>query len=231
MGNATTNTGNAGFHVVGVRQIIRALAVFAVAYGLLMAAWPVWGAAYVKLYSAAAAGLFGSPGRQALVRFSPSTETIDEVKVTFYDRRRRDGYGRLVPLMRIAHDVRYGDYIYTAFVTALVLATPIPWKRKGWALVGALALMHVFMAFRLGILILYLLSSERVALLALNRFWSSALSLGMQVFTINILPGFVVGILIWFLVSFRRRDWPQFLMPAATPARTERAHRQARPAS
>lgn len=217
--------------MIGVKQIIRALCVFAVAYGLLMALWPVWGATYVRFYRAGAALLFESPGSRALVRFSRSTETIDEVKVTFYDRRRSDGYGRLVPLMRIAHDVRYGDYIYTAFVTALVLATPVPWKRRGWALVGTLVLMHVFMAFRLGILILHLLRSDQVALLTLSPFWNAVVSLGVQVFTINILPGFVVGILVWFLVTFRRRDWPQFLMPAATPARTQRAHRQARPAS
>ncbi|MBN1511621.1 MAG: hypothetical protein JXB13_06375 [Phycisphaerae bacterium] len=193
------------------------LGIFAVGYTLLMALWPVWGGVYSRFYRSAAAVLFASPGSRAIVHFHPSRDTGDEVKVTFCDQRRVDALGRPVPLLRIAHDVRYGDYIYLAFLAALILATPIPPRRRAWALLWGLVLMHVFMAFRLGILILYLLNSEQVALLSLNGFWRQALLLNIQVFTINILPGFVVAIFIWALVCFRRGDWARLVMPPPPP--------------
>lgn len=198
------------------------LCVFAVVYGLLMALWPVWRGVYSQLYSSAAALLFESPGSRAVVHFHRSRNTGDEVKITFYDRKRVDRLGRPIPLLRIAHDIRYGGYIYLAFLAALILATPIPWRRKAWALLWGLILMHVFMAVRLGILILHLLSSEQVSLLALNWFWKETLLLSVQVFTINILPGFVVAIVIWVLVSFRRGDWPGIMMQQPPPKRLNR---------
>lgn len=225
MGNATSNTGDAGFQLVWARRAISFLCVFAVVYGLLMALWPVWGGVYSRLYTGAAALLFESPGSRALVHFHQSSDTGDEVKITFYDRQRVDAVGRPVPLLRIAHDIRYGDYIYLAFMVAVIGATPIAWRRKGWALLWGLILMHVFMAFRLGILILYLLNSEQVALLALKAFSRQVLLLSTQVFTVNILPGFVVAILIWVLVSFRRGDWPAILMPPKTVSKAGPLHR------
>ena len=225
MGKSQPNAGGAGFQLVWARRAIPFLCLFAVVYGLLMALWPVWGGVYSRLYTGGAALLFESPGSRALVHFHHSSDTGDEVKITFYDRQRIDAVGRPIPLLRIAHDIRYGDYIYLAFMAAVILATPIAWRRKAWALLWGLILMHVFMAFRLGILILYLLNSEQVALLALKAFSRQVLLLGMQVFTINILPGFVVAILIWVLVSFRRGDWPAILMQPKTVSKAGPLHR------
>ena len=85
--------------------------------------------------------------------------------------------------------------------------------------------MHVLTAFRLGILVAHLLDHEPVGLLALKAPWRQILLLSTQVFTINILPGFVVAILIWVLVSFRRGDWPAILLPRQRAASPKSAHR------
>jgi hypothetical protein len=221
MGDAKSNGGKTNVKLIWAKRAGPFVCIFAVVYGLLMGLWPVWRNAYSKFYVAGATLLFESCGSRAIVYFSqPDDARPDEVKITFYDRQRVDEHARPIPLMRAAHDVRYGVYIYMAFMMALVLATPVPWRRKGRALFWGLILIHAFTAFRLALLIAQLLSSKQVALLGLPWFWKKALLLNVQVFTINILPSFVVAILIWAFLSFRREDWSRLLAPpgAATGA-------------
>jgi hypothetical protein len=204
-----------GFRWIWAKRAIRFLSVFALVYGLLMALWAVWGASYCRLYRTGATPLLESFHGRAIVRFQPADNPRDEVRIAFYDRDSADSLGRLVPRQRIVHDVRCGDYIYTAFLVALVVATPISWSRRGRALLWGLLLIHLFMILRLAILIGYLLNTEPVALLALNWFWSRLLLMGTQVLTVNILPAFVVCILIWTLVALRREDWLALMGPPA----------------
>jgi hypothetical protein len=224
MGNAGSTVGQTGLTLIWTRKVLSFLCVCALVYALLMVLWLIWGAAYLKLYSAGANRLFGSFGSRAVVYFSPSPDTSDEVKITFYDRQRLDRYLRPIPLVRIAHDVRYGVYIYVAFLIALILAAPVPRRRRAWALLWGLIAVHAFMAIRLALLIAQLLNSKQIALLTLNRFWQHLLLLGAQVFVINILPSFVVVIVLWVLLSFRREDWPAIMMPQG---RSEASHPQA----
>jgi hypothetical protein len=213
MGNAGPNANKTDFRLTWAKRAGSFLGIFAIAYGLLMALWPVWGPAYSRVYSIGATLLFESVGTRAVVRFHQPADAGDEIKITFYDRQRVDALGRPIPLLRIAHDIRYGVYIYVAFLMALILATPIPWRRRGWTLLWGLILIHAFMAFRLSLLIVQLLNSKQVALLALNWPWRKLLLLNVQVFTINILPSFVVSILLWVLLSFRREDWARLMTP------------------
>jgi hypothetical protein len=212
MGNAGPTVGKTGLTLIWTRRVASFLCVCAFVYALLMGLWLIWGAAYSRLYSAGANCLFGSLGSRALVYFSPSLDA-DDVKVAFADRQRVDKHGRPIPLMRIAHDVHYGVYIYVAFMIALIVATPIPLRRRAWAMFWGLIIIHAFMAARLALLIAQLLNSKQMGLLVLSRFWQYLLLLGAQVFVINILPSFVVVIVLWALLSFRRRDWPGIMMP------------------
>jgi len=203
MGNGRSGVCRTGFVGLRARRVLCFLGVFAVVYGVLMALWPAWGEVYSEFYTRGAAVVFESFGTRAAVRLHRSSDAGHEVKITFYDRKRVDGSGRPIPLLRVAHDIRYGGYIYLAFLVALIVATPVPRGRKVWALLCGMVLMHVFMLVRLGILILYLLASERVSLLSPNWFWRQVLVLSTQVFTVNVLPGFVVAIGIWALVTLR----------------------------
>jgi hypothetical protein len=221
MGDARSRVDGTSFTLNHGKRIAAFLCMSAVVYGLLMALWPIWGAIYSGLYSIGANHLLGSFGSRALVYFNPSG---DEVKITFYDRQRVDRRGRPIPLMRIVHDVHYGVYIYVAFLIALIVATPIPRRRRAWALLWGLLAIHAFMAIRLTLLIIQLLSSKQIGLLVLSRFWQYLLVLGAQVFVINILPSFVVVIVLWVLLSFRRKDWPGIMMPQG---RSEAIHPQA----
>ena len=220
MGNAGSTADETGLTLIWTRKVVSFLCVCALVYALLMGLWLIGGAVYSRLYSAGANRLFGSFGARAVVYFSQSRDTGDEVKIAFYYRQRVDGHGRPIPLLRIAHDVHYGVYIYVAFMIALIVATPIPRRRRAWALFWGLIAIHAFMAFRLTLLIVQLLNSEQVALLALNWFWRPVLLLSVQVFTVNILPSFIVAIFIWALLSFRRGDWLAIIKQQGAPAKT-----------
>jgi hypothetical protein len=213
MGNVESTVGQARFALIWSRKVVSFLCVCALVYALMMGLWAVWGDAYLRLYCAGANHVFGSLGSRATVYFSQSADTGDEVKVTFYDRQRLDRYLRPTPLLRIAHDVHYGVYIYVAFLIALIIASPVAWRRRAWALLWGLIAVHAFMAIRLALLVAQLLNSKSLALLELSRFWQYLLVLSVQVFVINILPSFVVVIVLWVLLCFRRQDWLTIMMP------------------
>jgi len=135
MGNAGPTADETGLTLIWTRKVVSFLCVCALVYALLMGLWLIWGAVYSRFYSAGANHLFGSFGARAVVYFSPSRDAGDEVKIAFYDRQRVDGHSRPIPLLRIAHDVHYGVYIYVAFMIALIVATPIPRRRRAWGAV------------------------------------------------------------------------------------------------
>ncbi len=221
MGNPRSSRSQADFKLIWARRAGQFLGFFAVTYGSLMALWPIGGVAYARLYCMGANRLLGAPGARAVVYFSQPGGGRDEVRVTFYDRQRTNGQDIPRPLLRIAHNVRYGVYMYVAFLAALVLATPLPWRRRAWASLWGLVLIHAFMGLRLTLLVVQLLNSEQVALLALNWFWKSVLLLSVQILTVNILPSFLVAIFIWALVSFRREDWRLIVGQQSPATRTQ----------
>jgi hypothetical protein len=97
--------------------------------------------------------------------------------------------------------------MYTAFLIALILATPIPLSRKAWALFLGMILIHVFIASQLALRLFHAFNNEPLSVFTLNPFYGRVLSMANQAFAVNATFGFVVCVFIWILVSFRRRDW------------------------
>ena len=79
-------------------------------------------------------------------------------------------------------------------------------------IVWGLILMHVFVVFKLAIMILNLFSSEPVSLLILNSFWKDVVVITNQVVVQHLTTGFIIAFFIWVLVSFRRQDWSKIVM-------------------
>jgi hypothetical protein len=177
-----------------------------------MAPWPGVRAAYSKFYRSGAAFLFGSFGSKGVVCFRQSGDVEYDINVGLYNRDRRNWDGIVVGVWA-HHTSRRDGYMYTAFMTALILATPIPFRRKGWALLCGLILMHGFIALKLAIRILHAFNSEpQLSLFAPNPFWKQVLSITHEAFAVNVTFGFIVSFFIWILVSFRREDWSRILM-------------------
>jgi len=172
-----------------------------------MAPWPGLRSVYLEFYKAGAVLVFKSFESIGVVRLDQPTDVEYDMKIVFYDRDQAGPDGKMVPVGFIHHNSRRTGYIYVAFLTGLILATPIPWRRKGWALFWGMILIHGFIIFNLAVWVLHGFNKESLSLLALNPFWQKALLLTVHMFIRNLTFGFIVCVFIWILVSFRRRDW------------------------
>jgi len=188
------------------KGIIRFFCLFLLTFGLLMAPWPRLGRAYTKFYSIGAGFLFGSFGPTGIVRFEPLSDSEYDLHITLYNRAHRDADGNMVGL-KTRHNSRHAGYMYVAFLTALIIATPIPARRKVWALFWGFIFIHGLIALKLALRIFYTFNHKPLSMFSLDPFYRQVLSITHQAFAVNVTFGFIVCVFIWILVSFRRRDW------------------------
>ena len=169
-------------------------------YGLFCIPWPGVRQGYAALYRGAANGLFGSFGAEGVVRFLPAQMGQSVVDSEFQLRERS-----CPKFVTIQHDGILTGYLPTAETIALVLATPIPWRRRWKALFYGIVLANGFIALRVYILLLYWFSIERpCALYKPGQFWDKVL---IRVFDSFNVGAFVVPVLIWILVRASAHKW------------------------
>ncbi len=176
-----------------------------------MAPWLGLRAAYSKFFIAGAAFLFESLGPSGGIRFRQSTDSKHDIDIIVYNRDQIGPDGKVPLALRANYSSHYAGYIHTVFITALILATPISFRRRVWALVLALILMHVFIAFKLLIMLISLLSNSRLSLFVLSPFWKDVVVTTNQVVVRHLTTGFIIAFFIWILVSFRGESLLKFL--------------------
>ena len=198
---------------ISAKTAIKFFCIFVLVYGLLMTLWPVLGTTYSKFFRAGAAFLFESFGSKGTVSFEPLSDSHYDIRAVFYNRdlvgpnsKPLAGRGRLSSFCV--------GYIYVVFIAALVLATPISLRRKAWALFWAMILIHVFLALRLAIWLLYHFTNEPLCLFVLSPFCKRLLFVVVRGLNPSITFGLIVSTFIWILVSFRREDWSRILIHA-----------------
>lgn len=101
-------------------------------------------------------------------------------------------------------------YWPAAWLLALILAKSLPLKRKVWALLFGMLLVHAFIAFRISIKLLeggLAVPAKKYAVFQPGEFWSDVLKRANQIFVEDPTISFVIPTLIWFLVAFTRQDW------------------------
>ncbi|MGD0785013.1 MAG: hypothetical protein ABR969_04295 [Sedimentisphaerales bacterium] len=192
--------------LIGAKPAIKFLCLFVLIYGLLMTAWPAVGDVYSKFYRAGGKFLFGSFGRGGIVRFSQPEDSKDDICIDAFNRYHVDKNGKISGA-QFRYNIRYSDYMHIAFLTALIAATPLPLRRRGWAIVWGLILMQVFVVFKVIFIVLELFSRKLVSLLILNSFWKTVVVTTNQILVRDLTTGFIIAFFIWVLVSFRREDW------------------------
>lgn len=99
-------------------------------------------------------------------------------------------------------------YWPAALMVALTLATPLSWKKRGWALLWGLLFVHVFVVFRLSLTLAAngFALDKPYALFSPSPFWMDALNRCEQVAVENPTVSFMVPAMIWFLVAFRKLE-------------------------
>jgi hypothetical protein len=100
---------------------------------------------------------------------------------------------------------RYVGYGPTVVIVALVLATPLPWRRRLWALLWGLVWIHVFIVLRVTLTLTAagFAAEKAYALFTPSPFWRSVLVRLESLVSDNPTVSFVVPAFIWFLVALR----------------------------
>jgi hypothetical protein len=183
--------------LINIKIATKFFCLFILTYILLIAAWPVVDSAYLEFYRSAGELIFGHLGNGRVVRFSQPDNNKFDICITAFNRYNVNENGE-IEATRFHHNVLYGEYIQIAFLTALIVATPLPLKRKGWALIWALILIHIFIAFKLTVIILSLfnIASGKNCKLADRNI------VLMEHLTIE----FIIAFFIWVFVSFRGQN-------------------------
>jgi len=189
------------------KQIISAVGGFIVIFGLLMVPWPGWNGIYGGYFRALGQAAFSCPDEQRVVLFEPHPmqhgfSSLD-TQMTLGNRSSTDSSGRgradIVDL-----DTRSLGWMPTALTMALILATPVPWRQRGWALLWGLLLIHAFILFSLQVWIWD--KSPALSLLNLSPFWQTMMDDLEYTLVTQIGASFSVPILIWILVTIRREN-------------------------
>ena len=189
------------------RPILVGLARFAVIFGLLILPWPGWNGIYGSYFRALGGAAFSRPDDRRMVWFEPHPvrhgfSSLDsQMTLGNRDLIDKSGHG-LAEIMGL--DTRSIGWMPTALTIALILATPVPWRQRGWALLWGLLLIHAFILFSLQVWIWD--ESSAVSLLAVPPVGQTILDALQYTLLTNIGAGFSVPLLIWILVTFRRED-------------------------
>ncbi len=172
-----------------------------VIYGLLVIPWPGIKAAYAALYSGSGNLFFGSLVSGGSVRFHPMSPP----------KGKFDTHIHLVNLRSAAKETvitssRIPGYLPTAFLVSLVLATPLPWRRRLWALLCGLLLVNAGVVCKLFVTVLHRFSSTGLSLLAPAPLWKKLLRLANDFAEGDVVMLLMLPVFIWILVSFRGDD-------------------------
>jgi hypothetical protein len=199
----------------------------ALIYGLLVLPWPGVRAGYAAFFRAGGNLIFRSsiPGGSVRFRPAPRPKGPIDTHVQFADLRS----GTTTAVMTSSQKP---GYLSTALVLALVLATPLPWRRRLRALFWGLILISAFVACELLIIVLHVFSAARLSLFGPPPPWDKVLTVAHQVATSGVVTWFIFPVFVWGLVCFRKTDWakwaqtdPQSPIQHGTHARSTKARR------
>ena len=185
--------------------ILRFLAFFIVIYALMILPWPGLADAYLTAANAVGARLLGTVGKSGRVAYERDPARPWTSKQTLYN---------LSAKVSIAVGRDYNsrqDFLATALVVALVLATPIPRRRKALALAMGLLLINVFILWRIWIGLVDIFSEKPLEVIQLSPFWKEGVRLAVQIFVGSIEATFIVPVFVWIVVSLRRTDLQEWI--------------------
>jgi hypothetical protein len=198
------------------KRIIGAVGRFAVIFGLLILPWPGWNEIYGGYFRALGQAAFGRQDDRRIVLLQPQYvqhgfSSLD-TQMTLSNRALLDNNGNGLAEL-IGLDTRSIGWVPTALTMALILATPVPWRQRGWALLWGLLLIHAFILLSLQVWIWD--ESPALSLFNLSPFSQTIMDELQYTLLTQMGASFSVPLLIWILVTIRRENL--FNLPPPMP--------------
>ncbi|MFQ5491167.1 MAG: hypothetical protein ACE5GE_10630 [Phycisphaerae bacterium] len=179
-------------------------------YALLMAPWPGLRSAYAATFRFVGRLCFTHFGQDGRVTFEPHEYAFGQTdtELILHNRRQPDTRGT------VTCDSRLRGYFPTAFVIALILATPLPAKRRLRALLWGLLAVNVFVALRIALLIVQTFSGDHPgALYHPSPFWAGVLKQLVTNLCDAPASHFIIPIFIWITTTLRPNDLKRWMQP------------------
>jgi len=179
-------------------------------YGLLITPWPGMKRTYAGYFQSLGNILFARHDGPRRTRFQPLDNRDRawpdnfDTAILIGNRYALNDQGK-PKVFLLAVDAWQMGWTPTAFLVALVLATPISWQRRLWSLLLSLLCVHSFILLTVGISIWN--ESTRISLVTLTPFWKAIANQVEDLALDPVGPSFFAAALIWILVSFRRQDF------------------------
>ena len=193
------------------KRLVLSFFMFVLFYGLLAAPWPGLQACYSAASRAVNNALFGRFGSKGIVRFDPRPSDRKHADTSVTIARRGRDEGIIMP-----HSPRLRGYLPTAALIALIATTPVSWSRRWRALIWGLLWVNGFILLKVVIALLHVFDgTDPWCLYALSPLFSRVLYGTYEVIVRSGSMSFIVSILIWLLVMFRRSDWEGALRKSA----------------
>ncbi len=189
------------------RPVARFFVRLAVVYGLLIMPWPGVDRAYVAFFRASGNLLFHSTGPAGIVRFERESPPGNPWATKITLKNLRTGAEAHIDRANARH-----AYLTCALVTALIVATPVPWSRKWRSLLLGLLLANAVVSFGmwLGIMEIFC-GPPPLAQYVPSPFWRSVLNAAVSILTVSPEVPFALPVLIWPLVTIRSSDVSRWL--------------------
>ena len=178
-------------------------------YGLLIAPWPGAKQLYAGYFRGLGRLVLADDGGRRMLDFQPLDDSDHrwppnfDTAIILGNRDLLDTGGNGQKFM-LTVDAWQMGWTPTAFLVALTLASPVSWRRRYWALLWGLLLVHCFVLMTLDIFIWN--ESTRVSLVTLTPFWKGIANWLEAVALAPIGPSFFAAALIWMLLTFRGQD-------------------------
>lgn len=188
------------------KVITRFILLLGLSFTLIMLARPGLRPIYARLFRAGNEFVLGSFGRDGVVRLVPTKKVGDILDCRLILGNRRTRSSVVTPF---SSDL---GYVPAAFLTALLIATPLPLRRRAGALVWGMLLLHAVITLTLSLHITHAFSSNpRIAMFSLGDFWQSALAETENFVLFAPFFKLVVPTFVWILVTFRGGDLAMIL--------------------
>ena len=185
-------------------------------YGLLVFPRPLVGPYYAAFFRESANGLVGPTREGVVIRFRPMVTDARGRDVQLVIQQSGSTRFWTTPISS-----RMQGYLPTVELLALVLATPIPWKRRIRATIAGLLVVHAFIALRIFSAIAYSLATAKLGYFSdFSPFWRDVVFKIDEILTTVPSTTFVAPVFIWIIVTIRRDDLLALVGSSAPPRTT-----------